>query len=160
MEKKTRLDSIIFGKSMEYLLIGAMLQEGLEVYCPVVDDRGIDAIVRRPDKTFVEVQIKATSKDVAMADAGFFVVRKCEPNPNYFFIFHAALIGENGKMWIMSANEFIAHASQNIQGKNIGAYNLKLNGCKVNEKTGLKAPYALPQFEKFACTSFVRLLEG
>ena len=31
---------------------------------PLVDDKGIDIIVRRKDGTFIEVQVKARSKDV------------------------------------------------------------------------------------------------
>ena len=41
-----------FGKRIEHFLIGQMLKEGLDVYLPVVDDKGIDAVVRRPDGSF------------------------------------------------------------------------------------------------------------
>ena len=130
------------------------------MYRPLVDDKSIDAIVRRPDGTFVEVQIKARSKDIAEEHAGLFAGIKCEPNPNYFFIFHSAYIGENGKMWIMTADEFIGIASRQTQGKHAGAYTLHLSGCRRNKETGRKEPYGKPQFEKFACTSFERLLAG
>jgi hypothetical protein len=125
-----------------------------------VDDKGIDAMVRRPDGTTVEVQIKARSKDTAIEQAGLFAGIKCEPNANYFFIFYAAQIGENGKMWIMTADEFIENASKNTQGKNAGKYSLHLSKCRLNKETGQKEAYANPDFEKFACTSFERLLEG
>ena len=36
-----------------------MLKEGLDVYTPMVDDMGIDAVVRKFDGTFLEVQIKS-----------------------------------------------------------------------------------------------------
>ncbi len=49
-----------------------MLKEGLDVYVPLVDDVGIDAVIRRPDNTFIEIQIKARSKDVKFGDAGLF----------------------------------------------------------------------------------------
>lgn len=51
-----------FGKRMEFWLIGQMLKEGLDVYVPLVDDNAIDAVVRRDDGSFIEVQIKAKSK--------------------------------------------------------------------------------------------------
>ena len=60
-----------FGKRIEFWIIGQMLKEGLDVYVPLVDDNAIDAIVRRPDGSFVEVQIKARSRDVAPGDAAF-----------------------------------------------------------------------------------------
>jgi len=34
---------------MEYWIIGRMLKEGLDVYVPLVDDFGIDAIIRKKD---------------------------------------------------------------------------------------------------------------
>jgi hypothetical protein len=34
---------------MEYWLISQMLREGLDVYVPLVDDFGIDAVVRKQD---------------------------------------------------------------------------------------------------------------
>ncbi len=61
-----------FGKRMEYWIIGKMLKEGLDVYVPLVDDIGIDAVIRKPDNTFIEIQIKARSKDVKFGGAALF----------------------------------------------------------------------------------------
>jgi hypothetical protein len=61
-----------FGKRIEYWVIGLMLKEGLEVYVPLVDDDAIDAVIRRPDGSFITVQIKARSKDVVDGDAALF----------------------------------------------------------------------------------------
>lgn len=36
-----------FGKRMEYKIIGDMLMEGLDVYIPLVDDHGVDAIIKK-----------------------------------------------------------------------------------------------------------------
>ena len=58
-----------FGKRIEYYVVGLMLKEGLDVYMPLVDDDAIDAVVKKPDGSFVEVQIKARSKDVIFGDA-------------------------------------------------------------------------------------------
>ena len=41
-----------------------MQKEGLDVYMPLVDDFGIDAVIRKPSGEFIEIQIKARSKDV------------------------------------------------------------------------------------------------
>ena len=46
---------------MEYWIIGQMLKEGLDVYVPIVNDDATDAVVKRPDGSFIEVQIKARS---------------------------------------------------------------------------------------------------
>ena len=50
-----------FGKRVEYNLIGKMLMEGLDVYVPLVDDHGVDCVIKKEDRTFIEVQIKARS---------------------------------------------------------------------------------------------------
>jgi hypothetical protein len=44
---------------MEYNLVGKMLMEGLDVYMPLVDDHGVDCVIKKEDGTFIEVQIKA-----------------------------------------------------------------------------------------------------
>ncbi len=62
MEKSYR-HSAGFGRRIEYWLIGRMLREGLDVYVPLVDDFGIDAVVRKRDNQFIEDQIKARSAD-------------------------------------------------------------------------------------------------
>ena len=39
-------NSASFGKRIEYNLIGRMLMDGLDVYVPLVDDHGVDCIVK------------------------------------------------------------------------------------------------------------------
>ena len=58
-----------FGRRMEYWLIGRMLKEGLDVYVPLVDDFGIDVVIRKSNNEFIEVQIKARSSNVIPGDA-------------------------------------------------------------------------------------------
>lgn len=145
-----------FGKRMEFWIIGEMLRQGLDVYRPLVDDKGIDAIVRRANGTYAEVQIKARSKDIAVEHAGLFAGIKCEPNPAYWFIFHSAHL--DGKMWLMTAQEFMESASHQTQGKHAGAWTIHLSGAKINKKTGIKEAYAKQKYEKFACTNFARLV--
>lgn len=72
-----------FGKRIEFWIIGQMLKEGLDVFVPLVDDNAIDAIVRRRDGSFVEVQIKARSRDVKDGDAALFAAIPHEPRQNY-----------------------------------------------------------------------------
>ena len=54
-------NSAAFGKRIEFYIIGLMLKDGLDVYIPLVDDDAIDAVVKKPDGSFIEVQIKAPS---------------------------------------------------------------------------------------------------
>lgn len=46
-----------FGKRMEYYLFELILKEELDCYVPLVDDDGIDVVIRKADGSFIEVQI-------------------------------------------------------------------------------------------------------
>ena len=71
---------------------------------PLVDDKGIDIVVRREDGTFVEVQVKARSKDVIMSNAALFSAIRHEQRDNYFFVFYSERLD---MFWIMTSEEFI-----------------------------------------------------
>ncbi len=147
-----------FGKRMEFWIIGEMLRHGLDVYIPLVDDRGVDAVVRRSDGSFVEVQIKARSNDVTIGDAALFAaIPHEEERKNYWFIFYSARLN---KTWILSSKEFIAEATQNKTGKNIGKRSIWFNGYKTSKETGEREEYAYERFEKYACNDFSRLNDG
>jgi len=66
-----------------------MLKDGLDVYLPLIDDDGIDAVVRRPDSTFTTVQIKARSKTVASGNGALFAGLTHEVRKNYWFVFYS-----------------------------------------------------------------------
>ena len=141
-----------FGKRIEHFLIGQMLKEGLDVYLPVVDDKGIDAVVRRPDGSFVEVQIKARSKAVKDGDAALFAAIEHEHSSKFWFVFYSEIIGENGTMWIMYSKEFIAESIQNKNGRNVGKRSIWFNG----KRKGIE--YVKPRFEKYIRTDFQRII--
>ena len=76
-----------FGKRMEYKLVGDMLMEGLDCYLPLVDDHGVDCVIKKSDGTFIEVQIKARSKTVKDGDAALFAAIYHDYTPNFYFVF-------------------------------------------------------------------------
>lgn len=126
-----------------------MLKEGLDVYVPLVDDNAIDAVVRKGDGSFVEVQIKARSRDIVEGNAAFFAALTHEHRENYWFVFYSERMD---MVWIMSSAEFIQESIQNKEGKNKGKRNLKFNGMRGGDV------YCKPQFEKYIATDFKRLL--
>lgn len=142
-----------FGKRMEYNLIGQMLMEDLDVYVPLVDDHGVDAVIKKHDGTFIEVQIKARSKEVTPGDAALFAAINHDLTPNYYFVFYSDRMK---KMWILSSEEFLKECVTNKTGKNAGKRSIWLNGCRTNKETGKKDEYCLPRFEKYLCTDFTR----
>ena len=145
-----------FGKRIEFWVIGRMLKEGLDVYVPLVDDNAIDAVIRRTDGTFVEVQIKARSRDVTFGDAALFAAIPHELRSNYWFIFYSERLGT---MWIMTSEEFIANSNQNKKGKNAGLRSIWFNGTRKNKNTGDPEEHIYPRFQSYIASDFTRLKE-
>lgn len=136
-----------FGKRMEYFVISRMLEQGLDVYIPLIDDNAIDAVIRKQDGTFIEVQIKARSKDVLFGDAALFGAITHEHRSNYYFVFYSHRLD---KTWIMSSEEFITEAVQNKTGKNAGKRSIWFNGKNTKNQT----EHPLPKFEKYLKEDF------
>jgi hypothetical protein len=134
-----------FGKRIEFYIIGKMLKEGLDVYIPLVDDFGIDAVIRKPDGTFIEVQIKARSEDISADHAALFAAITHEPRKNYYFVFYSAILDT---MWIMTSEEFLNESNMNKNGKNKDKHTIWLNG----RKEGKARPK--PKFDKYVSTDF------
>lgn len=142
-----------FGKRMEYNLIGKMLMEGLDVYVPLVDDHGVDCVIKREDGTFIEVQIKARSRDVIDGDAALFAAIPHELTNNFYFVFYSERLD---MMWILSSEEFLRECVTNKKGKNAGKHSIWFNGNRTDKKNGERHEYCKKQFEKYLCKDFAR----
>lgn len=142
-----------FGKRMEYKIVGDMLIEGLDVYLPLVDDHGVDAVIKKEDGTFIEIQIKARSSEVTEGDAALFAAINHERTPNFYFVFFSERLNA---MWIMSSDEFLSECVTNKTGKNQGKRSIWFNGYKTNKETGKKEEYCKPKFDKYLETDFSR----
>ena len=142
-----------FGKRMEYNMIGRMLMEGLDVYLPLVDDHGVDCIIKKENGTFIEIQIKARSKEVTEGDAALFAAITHECKENFYFVFYSERLD---MMWIMSSEEFINECVTNKNGKNKGKRSIWLNGFRIEKETGVKKEYCKKQYEKYISTDFSR----
>lgn len=145
-----------FGKRIEYWVIGLMLKQGLDVYLPLVDDNGIDAVIKRPDGSFIEVQIKTRSSTVKLGDGALFAAITHEIRHNYWFVFYSERLD---KIWVLSSEEFINEAVQNKNGINIGKRSLWFNGTKLNHSKTVREEYAKDRYEKYVCHDFSRLLQ-
>ena len=131
-------DTASFGKRMEYNLVGRMLMEGLDVYLPLVDDHGVDCVIKKEDGTFIEVQIKARSNEVAYGDAALFAAITHELTSNFYFVFYSERLNS---MWIMSSEEFLNECVTNKTGKNAGKHSIWFNGKMTDKDTGNKTEY-------------------
>ena len=143
--------SASFGKRAEKHMFAMMLKENLDIYLPLVDDDAIDAVIKRPDGKFVEVQIKARSSAVKFGNAALFAGLKHEQRPNYWFVFYSERMNE---IWILSSKEFVKESNQNVSGKNAGKRSIHFNGKNSKEKT----EHTLPQFEKYIVKDFQRII--
>lgn len=142
-----------FGKRMEYNLFGKMLMEGLDVYLPLVDDHGVDCVIKKPNGTFIEVQIKARSKDVASGDAALFAAITHEPSENFYFVFYSERLET---MWILSSEEFLKECVTNKTGKNKDKHSIWFNGRKTDNESKSKQEYCKKKFEKYIAKDFSR----
>ena len=110
-------DSASFGKRIEFFIIGQMLKAGLDVYIPLVDDQGIDALVRRENETCAAVQIKARSKrDCKAKNATVFTVTGNHHNglSDYWFVFYSEALD---KTWILNSREFDEETTEGKKGR-------------------------------------------
>ena len=143
------------GKRIEYWGVGFMQKEGLDVYVPLVDDHAVDAVVKRPNGSFIEVQVKARSKYVEFGHGGLFAAVSHELRPDYWFVLYAE---RHDALFIFSSEEFIAEATQNKAGVNAGKRSLLLNGVRKNKETGEREEYIKDRFQRYICRDFSRLL--
>ena len=148
MENNSFRNKAAFGKRIEHFLIGKMLKEGLDVYIPMVDDDAIDAVVKRPDGHYVEIQIKARSKDNLVGSAARFAAISHEPRRDYWFIFYSETLDQ---MWILSSTEFLKEANTNKNGKNAGKHHLVLGGVRAGKD------YPLEKYRKYMADCFDRI---
>lgn len=144
-----------FGKRIEYWIIGLMLKQGLDVYVPLVDDDAIDAVIKRPDGRFVQVQIKARSKSVKEGNGALFAAISHELRHDYWFVFYSERLNT---IWVMSSEEFIAEATQNKTGKNAGKRTLWFNGLRTNRETGERGEYVKERYMSYVCSDFSRMM--
>lgn len=97
------------GKGAELIVFGELVRRGADLYLPVIDT-GIDAIIRKDENTYLEIQVKSTEEE---EQAGYFNVYDLDKHPkDRFFIicvdFNKQKSLEEGKpnIWIIPATVF------------------------------------------------------
>lgn len=121
-------NSASFGKRQEYVAISELLRRKFDVYLTLVDDQGIDCVVRGVSQTgpprYIDLQIKARSKEAVPRDAAFFGGGPlARPRPNYWFLFYS----ERGDVsWVMPSLDLNEQAHVNKTGKHKGRWSIRL----------------------------------
>jgi hypothetical protein len=152
-------DSASYGKRQEYVAIAELLKRNFDVYMTLVDDQGIDCIVRINENRYLDIQIKARSKDAKGKNQAYFPgLNVPEGRDNLFFIFYSE--GANAH-WVFPSQDIIELAKQkgsninkNLTGENAGRYAVRLAGySSVNGETTI-----FERFEKYKGDNGFRLL--
>ena len=139
-------DSASYGKRQEFKTIAKLIEKGFDVYSTIIDDQGIDCIIRISSKRYLDIQLKARSIDKCMLkDRGYFPqLSIVEPRDNYFFILYSE---QADSYWVLPSNDIVNMAkkggfnvSEMKSGANKGRYSVRVAGAKCNP---------LPQFEKY-----------
>lgn len=124
------LTSFHYGKSREKIVIGELLRLNLDIYLPIVDDKGIDCVIRSDEGNYIELQIKARSKKVDNKNnAGTFTGLKISvPSETYFFLFYSAEAGNSGTYWLFPSIELVELA----RDKNVPNVHEYPNGYEIH----------------------------
>lgn len=112
---------------MEYVAVAELLRRRFDVYMTLVDDQGIDCVVRQQRNgklRYLDLQIKARSKDAKQA-ATFAAMEIPDPRKNFWFIFYSEAADT---FWVMPSLDLVRLARQNKSGKNAGKYTIVLAG--------------------------------
>ena len=118
-----------FGKRQEYKAVAELLDKGYDVYMPLVDDKQIDCVLRIDENRYLDIQIKARSKQVKIERRAVFTGKFFEPRDTYFFIFYSE---EIDTYWIVPSRELKEH----VRIAKSGYFAITLAG-KVKGKDGI-----------------------
>ncbi len=137
--------SASFGKRQEYGAIAELLRRGYDVYMTLVDDQGIDCVVRQGPNKYFDVQIKARSKDCNPKNAAHFPQLDIpRPSRNYIFIFYSESINT---FWVIPSTKMVVpgFCNQIKNGPSKGKYRIML----TNYSQSKKRVTAGPKYQKY-----------
>ena len=124
-------DNASFGKRQEYSIVAELLKRNFDVYMTLIDDQGIDCVVRLSEKNYLDIQIKARSKDVKYHHR--FAGMRFDPRVNLYFIFYTE---KDNKFWVIPSQDLAPMCQLNKSGKNAGKRTLDLPSRDDGEKAG------------------------
>ena len=110
-----------FGKRQEYSVISELLKRGFDVYMTLVDDQGIDCVIRVNNKRYLDIQIKARSKGVK--NWNLFPQLHSKPRGNFYFIFYTE---KDNNFWVIPSKDIKNLGNKMKSGKNIGTISLRI----------------------------------
>ena len=103
------------GERGELYVFGELLRQGAVPYRPLVDQQGVDALVRTNTGHIVELQI-TTSGSAGSKHPSWFLMPKFEPRKNFFILGVEFIEGKPGDVWVLSSLVFDEYASGKAKG--------------------------------------------
>ena len=112
------------GKYGEYSVILKLLKEGFNIYPTLVDDIGVDLIIKNKNEKYIEIQIKSVWTD--LNKEWFQIQTKSDENliRNNFFIIG---IDKEQNSWIFPSKVFFDERYTSKSRKKSGGYTFDLN---------------------------------
>lgn len=112
------------GKQAEFLVFGELIRRGTDLYLPVIDI-GIDAIIRKMDGTYLQVQVKSTE---ASEQAGWFNVWDLEQyEGRKLFIACVDMSQKSPETWILPSEVFTEYANVSKSKEGWNKYTLGID---------------------------------
>ena len=107
-------------------MLTELLQRGATVFSPVVDIRGIDAVVRKKDGTFLAIQVKTHSTEYM---AEWFDVHDLHDHDPGTFVVVGITMGQYppSEVWIVPAGVFIEYGTKSRLADGSNQYRLNLD---------------------------------
>ena len=123
---EAEIGSAAIGKIGELYVFSELLRRGATVFSPVADIRGIDAVVRKSDGTFLAVQVKTHSTDYM---AGWFDVDDLHEHHPGTFVVVGINMGQYppSEVWIVPAEVFIEYGTKSKRADGSNQYRLDLD---------------------------------
>ena len=107
-----KIESVEKGKLGELYVFSKLIEKGAMPFLPIADIGGVDAVVRKKDGTYVEIQIKSTWPP---EQAGYFNIHNLSERDSLYIV--GVIMGlEKPETWILPCKKFIKHATLREKG--------------------------------------------
>ena len=127
-----KIGSVETGKIGELYVFSRLLHLGATVFTPVVDIKGIDAVVRKKDGTFLAVQVKTHSTEYM---ASWFEVYDLDEHDQETFVIVCVNMREYPptEVWIVPAETFKEYGTRSKAG---GSHYYRVDLDAASQKHG------------------------
>ena len=112
------------GKGAELIVFGKLIRKGVDLYLPIVDI-GIDAIIKKKDGNYLQIQVKSTEAD---EQAGCFNVCDLELYEGKgLFVVCVDMSKGTPEIWVLPSDVFMKHANVSKLKKGWNNYYLDID---------------------------------